>query len=44
LDAQKFRDTDWPNKIAKAKEARRAGNVARKGKPAAFSTNMFAQK
>jgi hypothetical protein len=38
----KFQDTDWPNKIAKAKEARRAGQVARKGKSATFSSHMFA--
>lgn len=41
-DRPNVHDADWPNKIAKAKEARRAGQVARKGKPATFSTHMFA--
>lgn len=36
MDVTKYPDTDWPEKIAKAIEARRAGQEARKGKPIAF--------
>ena len=34
-------DTDWQAKIAKAKEARKAGLESRKGKPVTFSSNTF---
>lgn len=34
-------DVDWQAKIAKAKEARKAGLASRKGKPATFSTHTF---
>lgn len=36
VDVTDFPETDWPEKIAKANEARRAGQEARKGKPIAF--------
>ena len=32
-------DTDWEIKIAKAKEARRAGQATRKGKPATLTSH-----
>ncbi len=35
-------DQNWARKIEVAIEARRAGQVARKGKAAAFSTGRFA--
>jgi|GEM_PF-5268986 len=37
------RDTDWPERIAKAKEARAAAREARKGKPATFATRQVPQ-
>ena len=38
VDAADFPETDWPEKIAKAVEARRAGQQARKGKPIGFGS------
>jgi hypothetical protein len=37
------RDTDWPERIEKAKEARAAAREARKGKPATFATRQVPQ-
>ena len=37
---QKARESDWALRIAKAKEAREAAKVARKGKRATFSTRL----
>lgn len=37
------RDSDWPERIAKAKEARAAAREARKGKPATFATRQVPQ-
>ena len=34
---EQLRGTNWPSKIAKAKEARVAAKKAREGKPATFS-------
>jgi hypothetical protein len=34
------RHPDWAGKIAKAKEARQAGQELRKGKPSTFSTDL----
>lgn len=36
------KDTDWPLKVAKAKEARRAAHEARRGKPSVLSTSTGA--
>ncbi len=41
--ARRPRDTDWPERIAKAKEARAAAREARKGKPATFATRQVPQ-
>lgn len=40
---RRHRDTDWPERIAKAKEARAAAREARKGKPATFATRQVPQ-
>ena len=34
-------DANWQAKIAKAKEARKAGLASRKGKPVTFTTHTF---
>jgi len=41
--ARRPRDTDWPERIEKAKEARAAAREARKGKPATFATRQVPQ-
>ncbi len=42
VEPREFKDTDWHRRVLKAKEARRAGQMARKGKSAVFSSTGYA--